>query len=93
MLGKKLLSKAGRETLVKIVLWSQPIYHLTVFPVQKWLIRSIDKTRRGFLWKGAEHDGNIGVMNTTSRLNIPQIWNNVLNGDNFAGSSQICPEV
>jgi hypothetical protein len=25
---------AGRETLVKSVLTSQPIYHLTVFPLQ-----------------------------------------------------------
>lgn len=30
-----LLSSAGRETLVKTVLSSQPIYHLTVFPEQK----------------------------------------------------------
>jgi hypothetical protein len=28
------LSSAGRETLVKSVLTSQPIYHLTVFPTQ-----------------------------------------------------------
>jgi hypothetical protein len=48
----KLLSKAGRETLVKIVLSSQPIYHLTVFPPQKWVIQSIDRIRRSFLWKG-----------------------------------------
>ena len=48
----KLLSKAGRETLVKSVLSAQPTYHLTVFPPKKWLLHSIDKMRRNFLWKG-----------------------------------------
>jgi hypothetical protein len=45
---------AGRENLVKSVLTSQPIYHLAVFAVQKWLIRQIDKMRRNFLWKDEE---------------------------------------
>lgn len=48
----KLLSTAGRETLVKTVLSSQPIYHLTAFPAQKWLVKRIDKIRRSFLWRG-----------------------------------------
>ena len=48
----RLLSKAGRETLVKAVLSAQPIYHLTIFPAQKWLLKRIDKLRRSFLWKG-----------------------------------------
>jgi hypothetical protein len=48
----RLLSKADKETLVKSVLTAQPIYHLTGFPVQKWLFKKIDKIRRGFLWKG-----------------------------------------
>jgi hypothetical protein len=47
------LSKAGRETLVKAVLSAQPIYHLTVFPPQKWLLQTIDKIRRNFLWRGS----------------------------------------
>lgn len=34
----RFLSSAGRETLVKTVLSSQPIYHMTAFFVQKWLI-------------------------------------------------------
>jgi hypothetical protein len=50
----KLLSMAGRETLVKSVLTSQTIYHLTVFPAQKWMLRQIDRMRRSFLWKGEE---------------------------------------
>jgi len=56
-----MLSSAGRETLVKSVLTSQPIYHLTVFPTQKWLIKQIDRRRRSFLWKGDEPEKvNIG---------------------------------
>jgi len=48
----RLLSAAGRETLVKTVLSAQPIYHMTVFPEQKWLINRIDRLRRSFLWRG-----------------------------------------
>jgi hypothetical protein len=68
----KLLSKAGRLTLVNTVLSSQPIYHLTVFPAQRWLLKQIDKIRRGFLWKGEELEvmsGGICLVNwpTVSR--------------------------
>jgi hypothetical protein len=52
----RLLSTAGRETLVKTVLTSQPIYHMTVFPEQKWLIKRIDRLRRSFLWRGETPD-------------------------------------
>jgi hypothetical protein len=50
----KLLSMAGRETLVKCVLTSQPVYHLTVVPMQKWLLKQIDKMRRSFLLKAGQ---------------------------------------
>lgn len=52
----KLMSTSGRETLVKIVLSSQPIYHMTVFSEQKWLIRQIDRLRRSFLWRSETPD-------------------------------------
>jgi hypothetical protein len=52
----KFLSTSGRETLVKTVLSSQPIYHLTVFQAQKWLIKRIDRLRRSFLWRGETPD-------------------------------------
>jgi hypothetical protein len=52
----KFLSTAGRETLVKTVLSSQPIYHMTAFPEHKWLIRKIDRLRRSFLWRGETPD-------------------------------------
>jgi hypothetical protein len=52
----KFLSTSGRETLVKTVLSSQPIYHLTVFQAQKWLIKRIDRLWRSFLWRGEMPD-------------------------------------
>ena len=47
-----LLSLAGRAVLVKAVLTAIPIYLLIALKVPKWFIRSIDKIRRNFLWKG-----------------------------------------
>ena len=38
----RFFTKAGRETLVRAVLSSQPIYQLTVFPLHKCLIKKID---------------------------------------------------
>ena len=40
--------------MVNTVLTSVPTYHLTVFRLQKWAFKKIDKLRRGFLWKGSE---------------------------------------
>jgi hypothetical protein len=49
-----MLSLADKKTLVKSVLTSQLIYHLTIFSMQKWLIKQIDKLQRSLLWKGEE---------------------------------------
>jgi hypothetical protein len=45
----KLMSKVARAQLVKSVLTSIVTYHITVFPLPKWLIKKIDKLRRNFL--------------------------------------------
>ena len=58
----RLLSTAGRETLVKTVLSAQPIYHMTMFPEQKWLIKRIDRLRRSFLWRGETPDKVYGAL-------------------------------
>jgi hypothetical protein len=58
----RLLSKLGRETLVKAVLSAQPIYHLTDFSAQKWLLKRIDKLRKSFLWKGNSPEFCNGVI-------------------------------
>lgn len=52
----KLLSTSGRETLVKTVLSSQPIYHMTAFLELKWLIHKIVHFRMSFLWRGDTPD-------------------------------------
>jgi len=65
----RFLSSAGRETLVKTVLSSQPIYHMTVFPELKWLIKRIDRMRRSFLWRGETPDkvyGGHSIVNWTT---------------------------
>jgi hypothetical protein len=45
----RLMSKAAGAQLVKSVLTSIVIYHTTVFPLSKWLIKKFDKLRRNFL--------------------------------------------
>ena len=55
----KLLNRAGRLKLVNSVLTSIPTYYLTIFRLQKWALKKMDKLRRSFLWKGAA-DANGG---------------------------------
>jgi hypothetical protein len=50
----KFLNRAGRLTVLNAVLSSIPTYFLRVFQPQKWMIKQIDKLRRGFLWKGTD---------------------------------------
>jgi hypothetical protein len=45
----RLLNKAGRLTLVNSVLSSILTYHMTVFPLSKWVVKRIDRIRRNFL--------------------------------------------
>jgi hypothetical protein len=46
------LNLAGRTVLVKFVLSAIPTYLLIAINIPQWVIKSIDKIRRGFLWKG-----------------------------------------
>jgi hypothetical protein len=48
----RLLSLAGRTALVRHVLSAILVYILMAMNVPKRVIKSIDKIRRGFLWKG-----------------------------------------
>ena len=46
------LTQAGRVTLTKSVLSSQPVYLLTALSTTKKVLQSVDKLRKKFLWAG-----------------------------------------
>jgi hypothetical protein len=46
------LTQAGRVCLTKLVLSSQPVYHLTVLKPPLEVMQELDKIRRRFLWAG-----------------------------------------
>jgi hypothetical protein len=59
-----MLNRAGRLTLVTLVLSSMPTYHLTVFPLIVWARKKIDKIVISFLWKGEENtNGGHSLVN------------------------------
>lgn len=49
-----LMNRACRLVLTRVVLTATVIYLLIAVDLPKWVIRAIDKKRRGFLWKGQE---------------------------------------
>ena len=68
----KFLNRAGRLTLVRAVLSSIPTYFLTVFNLQNWAIKQIDKIRRSFLWKGDADAGGGHCLVQLVRVKKPK---------------------
>jgi hypothetical protein len=50
----KLINMAGRVSLVKSVLASQAIYHLTPLSIPPGTMKFINKLERGFVWAAKE---------------------------------------
>lgn len=72
----KFISRGGRLQLVNSVLSSIPIYFMACFQLPIWVIKRLDKVRRGFLW--GKNDGNkIGI----SLIN----WNTVCSPKKWGG--------
>ncbi|KAJ4768712.1 RNA-directed DNA polymerase (reverse transcriptase)-related family protein [Rhynchospora pubera] len=68
----RLLSRAGRLTLVSSVLTAIPSYFMSVFLLPTWLIQHIDKVRRRFLW-GTSDSGKKKIhLLSWSRICLPK---------------------
>jgi hypothetical protein len=46
------LSIAGRATLINSSLVNSTIYHMSMYPLPKIVIKRMDKRRRKFFWQG-----------------------------------------
>lgn len=49
-----LMNRSGRLIMTRVVLTASVIHHLIAIDLPKWVVKEIDKKRRGFLWKGQE---------------------------------------
>jgi hypothetical protein len=69
-----LLSLAGMIAMVRFVLSAIPVYLLIAMKIPKWVINSIDKIRRGFIWRGRKevNGGNCFVSWDIVTCNIPK---------------------
>jgi len=50
----KLLSKGGRLTLVQSILWSTPIYFMSLFTIPATISCQLEKIMRDFVWSNED---------------------------------------
>lgn len=69
---RRLLSYAGRVTLIKSVLSSLPIYFMSLFKIPECVAKEIDKIQARFLWGGDEAKRKIHLVRWKEVLNKNQ---------------------
>ncbi|XP_028121359.1 uncharacterized protein LOC114318621 [Camellia sinensis] len=65
---KRILSFAGRLTLIKSVLSSLSIFYLSLFKMPKCVIKKVDKIQASFLWRDSDvkRKAHLGIMGLAS---------------------------
>ena len=58
----KVPSRAGRLTLIKVVLNNMPTYYLSIFKIPKNVVKRIIKIQRNFFWVGDERKRGIPLV-------------------------------
>ncbi len=68
----QLLSRAGHLVLLNSVLSSIPAFYCSAFRILCWVIKEIDKIRRGFLWKGGQLNNGFHYLVNWEQVSRPR---------------------
>lgn len=72
--GRKFLSKAGREVLLKSVIQAIPSYSMSVFLLPNNLVREVEIVMNSYWWKGEWGSRTCIKWKTWHRLCVPKKW-------------------